>query len=436
MRTKILIICSLILVTSAVHGQKLLVNGFNSDFTMTEISSEAQTIEFDIATTASTYTITHLPSWVTLQRQEGGTFSLLFGANNADARRGSFMVNAGEQSLIVSFSQSAHVQPHLSVNGLKKVNTPLNPSGGTFAYSVDAEPSEYSISTLPSWCQIQSKGPNSFTLSYDANNTGAKRFGLFFLQSGVNYVFVNLEQDVSYKPVETPLLRGEWRSKVLARKNVSNRTVYKDGSVYVGMLNANGERHGFGAYFYADGTMYIGFWLNGNRHGYGMFFVSDMSKYHVINCPGTTIVVSEMNNGVRQGGGECYDKYGNALFRGYFYNDKPIGNIPSTPPDSLNGDKFEYVEYTSGDFYLGETENGIRQGVGAYFWKDGSWWIGIWENDKRNGWGMYVNTKGRWNYAQWANGTELPNAQNNSNSNADYQLGYELGRMLFDMFKK
>lgn len=436
MKAKILFICSLIMAASAVHGQKLLVNGFNSDFTLVEISSEAQTIEFDVTTTASAYTITHLPSWVTLLRQEGGTFSLMFSANNAEARRGSFIVNAGEQSLIVSFSQSAHVQPHLSVNGLDKVYTTFNSGKGTFAYSVDAEPSEYSISTLPSWCQIQSKGPDSFTISYDANNTGVKRSGIFFVQCGVNFVFVHVEQDVSYKPVETPLLRGEWRSKVEARKNVSKRTVYNDGSVYVGMLNANGERHGFGAYFYADGTMYIGFWLNGNRNGYGMFFVSDFSKYYVPNCPGTTIVVSEMNNGVRQGEGECYDKYGNALYRGLFYNGKPIISTPSTPPDSLKSDKFEYVEYTSGDFYLGETENGIRQGVGAYFWKDGSWWIGAWENDKRNGWGMYVNAKGKWHYAQWVNGTEQPNAQNNTNSNADYQLGYELGRLLFDMFKK
>ena len=40
----------------------------------------------------------------------------------------------------------------------------------------------------------------------------------------------------------------------------STKSTYEDGSEYYGQVNDNSQRHGFGCYFYADGSYYEGEW--------------------------------------------------------------------------------------------------------------------------------------------------------------------------------
>ena len=92
------------------------------------------------------------------------------------------------------------------------------------------------------------------------------------------------------------------------------------------------------------------------------------------------------------GKGSCYDKDGRLIYRGMFANDKPVGKYPMKRSDGV---RFGAVEYSDGDIYIGELDDGGRYGMGIYIWKNGSCLYAKWDDDGTpEGMEVYISPSG------------------------------------------
>jgi hypothetical protein len=125
-----------------------------------------------------------------------------------------------------------------------------------------------------------------------------------------------------------------------------------------------------GTYFFEDGTIYEGKWLNGSFSGYGICYYPTGDYYG-----------GEWKEGLRHG-------YGN-----YYYN-----NGEFFAGDWNNGNKQQggYF-YSNGDRYLGSWHNGKRVCYGAYsYFKDGCTYEGDWEYGRARWPGKFTFLSGDW----------------------------------------
>ena len=196
---------------------------------------------------------------------------------------------------------------------------------------------------------------------------------------------------------ENALSRGNWRSAL--RKCNDYVTKMYDNSHYKGQLN-DGVRSGLGMYYWFDGVYYIGNWRLGKKNGEGMYLTD---QGHIVNCPDCAYYVGYWSDGDMSGKGTCYDKFGNLIYYGNFVNDTPTETYPTL---GMNSFKFECIEYTSGNYYLGETYGGKRHGIGVYIWKDGGIWYGHWTDGERDGYGIYMPYQGSVSTGTWKGDTK------------------------------
>lgn len=63
--------------------------------------------------------------------------------------------------------------------------------------------------------------------------------------------------------------------------------------------------------------------------------------------------------------------------------------------------RFECLNYNGGDFYLGETKNGLRHGQGIYHWSNGNYWYGTFSENYRQGYGALFCQDGNIDYGLW-----------------------------------
>ena len=426
--------------TKKAPDYTLAIDGHDSDFEIPVFPAEGGTKEMNVITNAPSYTVEETPSWCTLLSQMGATFSLRCAPNDGiEKRTGSVTVALPSgKKMIISVSQNG-IGPKLSVNTYSDSYFQAVPSTeSTQGFAVVSLPAEYTVSEMPYWCTLESKNSSSFTVRF-ARNPASSRSGSFKVSNGYKTVTVNVSQEayVDLTKVENAFSREGWRSKVQNRKYSTLVTKYKSGDRFVGMTE-NGNRR-FGAYFWAEGSIYFGTFDNGKKDGFGIYIVGNPKKNEVNNCGGAAVYVGEYSKDTKIGNGECYDRWGNALYRGNFSDDKPSGYYSSTPNTSLLSDKFQYIEYSNGNYYLGETENGLPAGLGVYFWAPGAWWLGFWKNGERAGLGVYVYGNGLWELGEWKGEKKvstLANKDNYNSNQAAYQFGYELGRSLFQKFYK
>jgi len=76
------------------------------------------------------------------------------------------------------------------------------------------------------------------------------------------------------------------------------------------------------------------------------------------------------------------------------------------PVGCLEGDcwnNFSKKQYPSG-YYIGEFNNGTRNGQGTFVWSDGDKYIGEWKNEKKTGQGTFVWSDGDKYIGEWKNG--------------------------------
>ena len=264
------------------------------------------------------------------------------------------------------------------------MNKSESPSGYTFSTIFRVQMGNDNLYEFPRW---GSDDMGSFDIA------GTYRFELWFSDHRVYQTSFVVEDR------NTPLSCGKWRTALM--KCCDNVTYRKEnGSFYKGQTYY-GTRLGLGLYC-LQGIFYdIGIWQDGKLNGMGLTIASPGSM--VSNCTDCEYYVGEFSSGEKSGRGSCYDKYGNLLYRGSFANNAPAQTYPTIGYDSY---KFECIEYSSGDYYVGETYQGKPHGMGIYIWSSGDMWYGDWKNGNREGYGIYMLYQGDVSAGTWKNDTQ------------------------------
>ena len=202
-------------------------------------------------------------------------------------------------------------------------------------------------------------------------------------------------RNLSSSVVGNTLSRGEWRT-MMKQAFDNPEWTYNNGK-YRGQLN-NG-RNGFGAYFWNDDEDYYwGSYYDGNRSGMGIYIIGHDGRY-LNNCQDCIYFVGNYEKNIKSGKGTCYDKFGNLIYYGDFKDDKPVSTYPVE--GQYKSYKFECIEYTSGNRYIGETKDGKRHGYGIFLWKEGGAWYGYWQDGSRSGRGIYYKPAGGFTLGSW-----------------------------------
>ena len=165
------------------------------------------------------------------------------------------------------------------------------------------------------------------------------------------------------------------------------------------------DNQNISAYLHGDDGMYFGNYLGNKKNGYGIYIVTE-GRY-ISNCRYTKYFVGDWSNDIKNGTGTCYDASGKLIYYGEFKDDKPTGTYPTT--GSYSSKKFETIDCTDGDKYIGETKDGKRDGYGVYAWKNGHIWIGIWKDGERAGKGIYIASDGSLTTGSWDKNTRTDN---------------------------
>jgi len=161
----------------------------------------------------------------------------------------------------------------------------------------------------------------------------------------------------------------------------------------------DGKKVGVGA-VYRDNYIYLGGFDNDKRTGKGVYIWLADGKFQ-------GAYVGQFVQGLSHGEGTRYDKDGKLTYYGAWDHDKQVGGEKSfTASDQYY---FKMIRYKSGSVYVGEIDNGVRNGQGMYIWPNGDFWYGTWQVNQRHGYGIQVKaaekslSKGHWEFDKKVN---------------------------------
>ena len=199
---------------------------------------------------------------------------------------------------------------------------------------------------------------------------------------------------------------GNWNSEgemegygiyFIKEKNITTEGIWKKGNIIYGRIffpnddiyegyMENSVPHGKGTIIFMNKEIYKGDFFNGEMTGKGIFIFKDKSNY-----------TGNINNGIFNGEGSMKwidgtEYHGNFLDstlngKGKMFNDifgeKYIGNFQK---NEFNG--FGIYYYKNGDIYEGNFEYGIKKGKGKYKRNDNIEFNIEWDYDLPNGKGI------------------------------------------------
>ncbi len=160
----------------------------------------------------------------------------------------------------------------------------------------------------------------------------------------------------------------------------------------------DGERNGMGTLYWTNGARYEGEFLNDSRNGTGIYWYpkdneNGKEKYDGEwkegECSGKGIVtyredserlqfVGQFADGLWNGEGVLYYKDGR----------RTEGTWVDNELEGMAVRWYSKEDDTGRLKYVGEFKNSVRDGVGTLYWKDGSYWEGEWKEDNRKGQGI------------------------------------------------
>ena len=207
--------------------------------------------------------------------------------------------------------------------------------------------------------------------------------------------------------------------------SMSDITFVYDNGTYSGD-ELNGDRHGFGIYYYSNGDIYEGEWKNNFQNGKGIYKYGPKSDWAGDEYNGTFKDDLFAGNGTYtwKDGAKYIGNWKNNLFHGqgihtlsdgYEYNGGFEGGKKSGygTYKYISGDIYEgewkndqengqgILSYSSGDKYNGAFEDGNISGYGTYKWVYGDKYIGDWKNNLHNGYGTYTYNNGEVKCGEW-----------------------------------
>ena len=361
----------------------------------TSLSVSRNHIEFEssggkdtltVSTNAASWKTLEIPSWCTV-KQLNKSFILTCNNNpNTSVREGKFYVQAGDQSIEISVKQKAKIFLELSNNIIK-----FGKIGGKNNLTVQTNASSWKISNEISWCQME-KTENSIIFSCEANPNAQDRNETFHIIADNESKVVQVSQiDI------TNLEKGYW-------KHVIENVIHYKATPSSGGL-FKGSSNGLGVYYFSSSKeSYWGELSKGLSNGKGIHILEKEGSAFV-GCPDCKYYAGNWSDDKKSGKGNCYDKTGKLLYSDLFVNDKPDKAFPQSYDGTQN---FECIEYEDGDIYLGETLNGLRHGLGIFFWNNGDTWYGEWKEDKRNGNGIEYQYDGAIKTRIWNDIDNIP----------------------------
>lgn len=163
----------------------------------------------------------------------------------------------------------------------------------------------------------------------------------------------------------------------------------------------NGQKHGRGAYIWANGEQYTGDWVNDQATGKGQWKGSDGETYE-----------GDWKNSMRNGKGISRFPNGDQ-YEGEFLNNKKHGQGTYT---TQKGETYQggyqnnfksglgTLDTQNGDQYIGEFSKGQIAGKGVYRWKNGDRLEGYFLNGIASGDGNLVFANGTQYYGRFLDG--------------------------------
>lgn len=154
---------------------------------------------------------------------------------------------------------------------------------------------------------------------------------------------------------------------------------YSDGGGSYDGHSRNNRFFGWGSYQTGNGNRWIGQWNDG-KCIFGILIKGDVCRvgsdtHHV-------------NYSLKEGFITSYVK-NNETFT---VSPEEAARIPY---------RFRCLNYKGGDFYLGETKDGLRHGQGIYHWSNGCYWYGTFSENYRQGYGALFRQDGTIDYGLW-----------------------------------
>ena len=187
-------------------------------------------------------------------------------------------------------------------------------------------------------------------------------------------------------------------------------------SIYIGNVDINGEKHGYGKLIQKNGMQYEGFWREGVLEGWGRitdeqggimegYFINGKINGKGIkkNLEGDTYE-GEFFKGLKEGIGKEENK--KILYEGEFHknlkwgkgvcyfkllDDKYEGEFEN---NNING-KGIYYWKKAGNYFKGNFINGQMNGIGLFVWKDGNKYYGNYKNNIKEGKGKFIWNNGK-----------------------------------------
>lgn len=195
---------------------------------------------------------------------------------------------------------------------------------------------------------------------------------------------------------------GQWKNML---KEGDGAYRWANGDIYIGHWE-DGFRTGPGRYISNNGDLHLGMWKLDKRNGNGMFIPcdADISKIAVENWSDDTKTSQltpntlALESGVKYVGDCKNHKTPHGIGKFIFKNgDVYLGEVQ-------NGKKqgwgiYKMVE--SGDRYEGYWKNDLIEGHGLYIWKGGNTYDGNWKEGKRDGMGVFKWKEGGFYMGDW-----------------------------------
>lgn len=266
----------------------------------------------------------------------------------------------------------------LRINGdLYPTVSDLNAKGGEFTAKVTLEngtASDCKVNAAGNWFTATLSPEGNLVITYMKNATERTRSGEVEVLAGQEAVKIVFTQPALPNSVESDV----WTSRIKTLLSSKSES-YDNGDKYRGDLVEDVTRTGTGIYVWGDGTLYFGGWDTDLQDGKGVY--SMPKGYTFASFKKCRIIVGDFDDNAPSGRIACYDAKGRLIYDGAVQGWTAAGTYPSPNPSSEK--KFEYIEYSASEYYVGETLNGVRHGYGLYKTSDGTCWIGTFNNGQK-----------------------------------------------------
>lgn len=164
---------------------------------------------------------------------------------------------------------------------------------------------------------------------------------------------------------------GEWQQGKMSGKGVAE---YKSGAKYVGEWQ-NGMRNGFGLLVYITGNYYLGYWKDDKKEGYGEMNWREFDQENRL-YKDLEVYLGFWRDNKQHGFG-----------RHIWFEQQEMLEPDNTPKPFV-------VRREYSNRYEGMFRNGMKNGLGIFFYSDGSTYQGEWQDDLKHGFAYFTDYMG------------------------------------------